>query len=216
MSMDDDGTIWLVNTAGDAGRQLPDRSVARSFAGSVGTRIRDSVPAPSGRHAGGWPRVRMPAGSLAHFTSTTGPEIKGATAIRGLERRLALRRPVGRHPPLEIVRTDGLTQVRNAYPGSEFIISTDPLFRPVNIKQGPDGAIYIVDMYHGIIQDANWTARGTYLRYKIQQYQLDKVINHGRIWRLRFDGIPEGVAEGGAATQPTRSAPSRAWNRPPA
>ena len=72
----------------------------------------------------------------------------------------------------------------------------------MNIKQGPDGAIYIVDMYHGIIQDANWTARGTYLRYKIQQYQLDKVVDHGRIWRLRFDGVPAGVAEGGVATQP--------------
>ena len=76
-------------------------------------------------------------------------------------------------------------------------ISTDPLFRPVNIKTGPDGALYIVDMYHGIIQDANWTARGTYLRYKIQQYQLDKVINHGRIWRLKFDGVPAGTAEAG-------------------
>ena len=99
--------------------------------------------------------------------------------------------PVGRFiRRAKIVKTEGITQVRNAYPGSEFIMSSDPLFRPVNIKQGPDGAIYIVDMYHGIIQDANWTARGTYLRYKIQQYQLDKVIKHGRIWRLRFDGVP--------------------------
>ena len=64
--------------------------------------------------------------------------------------------PVGRFiRRARIVKTDGLTQVRNAYPGAEFIISTDPLFRPVNIKQGPDGAIYILDMYHGIIQDAN-------------------------------------------------------------
>ena len=38
--------------------------------------------------------------------------------------------------------------------------STDPLFRPVNIKLGPDGALYIVDMYNGIIQEANWTGRG--------------------------------------------------------
>ncbi len=106
--------------------------------------------------------------------------------------------PVGRFVRRsKIVKTEGLTQVRNAYPGSEFITSTDPLFRPVNIKQGPDGAIYILDMYHGIIQDATWTGRGTYLRYKIQQYGLDKVINHGRIWRLRYDGVPAGTAEVG-------------------
>ena len=111
--------------------------------------------------------------------------------------------PVGRFiRRAKIVKTDGMTQVRNAYPGAEFIISTDPLFRPVNIKQGPDGAIYILDMYHGIIQDANWTARGTYLRYKIEQFGLDKVVGHGRIWRLRFDGVPASQPVAGAAGQP--------------
>ena len=43
-------------------------------------------------------------------------------------------------------------------------------------------------MYHGIIQEAKWTPRGSYLRAKIEQYQLDKIIEHGRIWRLRYDG----------------------------
>jgi mono/diheme cytochrome c family protein len=85
----------------------------------------------------------------------------------------------------------GLTQMRNAYPGSEFILSSDPLFRPVNIRTAPDGTVYIADMYRGIIQEAQWTGPGSYLRHKIQQYQLDKIVNHGRIWRLRFDGVAE-------------------------
>ena len=42
-------------------------------------------------------------------------------------------------------------------------------------------------MYHGIIQESNWTRKGTYLRKKIEQYGFDKVINHGRIWRLVHD-----------------------------
>jgi mono/diheme cytochrome c family protein len=148
---------------------------------------------------GGLPRVRMPANNLNHFTSTTGPEVVRSDKYPAdLNGDLLFTDPVGRFiRRSKIVKTEGLTQVRNAYPGSEFIISTDPLFRPVNIKQGPDGAIYILDMYHGIIQDANWTGRGTYLRYKIQQYGLDKVVNHGRIWRLRFDGLPASAAEGG-------------------
>jgi mono/diheme cytochrome c family protein len=148
---------------------------------------------------GGMPRVRTPANNLSHFTSTTGPEIVRSDKYPAdLNGDLLFSDPVGRFVRRsKIVKTEGLTQVKNAYPGSEFIISTDPLFRPVNIKQGPDGAIYILDMYHGIIQDANWTGRGTYLRYKIQQYGLDKVINHGRIWRLRYDGVPAGTAEVG-------------------
>ncbi len=102
----------------------------------------------------------MPANNLSHFTSTTGPEIVRSDRYPAdLNGDLLFADPVGRFiRRSKIVKTEGLTQVRNAYPGSEFIISSDPLFRPVNIKQGPDGAIYILDMYHGIIQDANWTA----------------------------------------------------------
>ena len=48
--------------------------------------------------------------------------------------------------------------------------------------------VYIADMYHGIIQEREWSRSGTYLRAKIEQYQLDKVVSHGRIWRLRYDG----------------------------
>src|SRR4029450_9181754 len=82
-----------------------------------------------------------------------------------LNGNLLFAEPVGRIiRRAKIVKTEGITQVQNAYQGAEFIAGRAPLFRPVNIKQGPDGAIYIVDMYHGIIQDANWTAKGTYLR----------------------------------------------------
>ena len=87
------------------------------------------------------------------------------------------------------MKADGLTQLRNVYPLSEFIRSTDPLFRPVDMTTAPDGTMYITDMYRGIIQEATWSGRGTYLRKKIEQYQLDKVYRHGRIWRsdLRRD-----------------------------
>ena len=108
------------------------------------------------------------------------------------------------------MKNEGLTQLRNAYPGSEFITSTDPLFRPINITTAPDGSIYIADMYHGIIQEANWTRPGSYLRRKIEQYQLDKVIAHGRIWRLRFDGVPGVPATpAGPAAQATPEIPAQ-------
>ena len=67
----------------------------------------------------------------------------------------------------KVVVTDGLTQLRNAYPKSEFIRSTDPLFRPVNMITAPDGTLYVVDMYRGIIQEGTWVEEGSYLRKKV-------------------------------------------------
>ena len=65
-------------------------------------------------------------------------------------------------------------------------------------------------MYHGIIQESNWTRPGSYLRRKIDQYQMDKIIAHGRIWRLRFDGVPGVPATpAGPAAQATPEIPAQ-------
>ena len=65
----------------------------------------------------------------------------------------------------------------------EFLASTDERFRPVDIDIGPDGALYIVDMYRGIIQDHVFLTEE--LRAQAIQRQLDKPIGMGRIWRVR-------------------------------
>ena len=49
----------------------------------------------------------------------------------------------------------------------------------------PDGSLYIVDMYRGIIQEGNWVREGSYLRKVVKQYHLDENFGKGRIWRLR-------------------------------
>jgi putative membrane-bound dehydrogenase-like protein len=140
---------------------------------------------------GGLPAVRLPDGSLNRSTAGAGNDVfrghrlpkdmigdyfYGETVARVVRR-------------LRPVKADGLTQMRNVYPLSEFIRSTDPLFRPVDMTTAPDGTMYITDMYRGIIQQATWSGRGTYLRRKIEQYQLDKVTKHGRIWRLTYEGM---------------------------
>lgn len=77
---------------------------------------------------------------------------------------------------------------------SEFLASTDGWFRPINLLTGPDGAIYVVDMYREIIED--YSAIPRFLQ---QQYGLTKGIERGRIWRVRpkpgheTDAIREGV-----------------------
>ena len=106
-------------------------------------------------------------------------------------------------------KQEGVTRIRNYYDGNEFIKSTDPYFRPVDQTTAPDGTVYITDLYHGIIQEATWARPGTYLRARIQQYDLDKVIHKGRIWRLVYDGVMRIGPMRWRATRPCRACSTR-------
>ncbi|EWH11741.1 membrane-bound dehydrogenase domain-containing protein [Catenovulum agarivorans DS-2] len=77
------------------------------------------------------------------------------------------------------------------FPQQEILTSTDERFRPVNLYTAPDGSLYIVDMYHGIIQHKEFLT--SYLGNQIKQRDLDKG-NHtmGRIYRLRWANAPAG------------------------
>jgi putative membrane-bound dehydrogenase-like protein len=70
---------------------------------------------------------------------------------------------------------------KRAEDNREFLTSTDPWFRPVNLTVGPEGALYVVDMYREIIED--YSAIPRYLQ---QQYveSLRRGRDKGRIWRL--------------------------------
>jgi mono/diheme cytochrome c family protein/glucose/arabinose dehydrogenase len=140
----------------------------------------------------GLPWTRQPDGSLIYATAGAGNHIyRGDRLPEDLVGDYLYGEVVGRIVRrFRPVRTEGLTQMRNVHTRSEFIRSLDPLFRPVSIVTGPDGTIYIADMYRGIIEGAQWARTGTYLRAKIEQYGLDRIVNgRGRVWRLTYDGI---------------------------
>ena len=139
----------------------------------------------------GLPGTRLPDGSLILSTASAGNDIyRGDRLPVDLVGDLLYGEVVGRSVRrLKAVTTDGVTQLRNAYPLSEFIRSLDPLFRPTDVATAPDGTVYISDMYRGIIEGAPWAKEGTYLRKKIEQYQLHKILGHGRVWRLTYDGM---------------------------
>ncbi len=59
----------------------------------------------------------------------------------------------------------------------ELIKSDHPAFRPIDVKMGPDGAIYIADWYNPIIQHGEVDFRDE---------RRDKT--HGRIWRITAKG----------------------------
>ena len=56
----------------------------------------------------------------------------------------------------------------------------------------PDGTLYIVDMYRGIIEHAEWTKKGSYVRGQIDALKMAAQIGRGRIYRLRHDGFERG------------------------
>lgn len=77
----------------------------------------------------------------------------------------------------------------NAYPDRDFLASTDERFRPVSLSGGPDGALYVVDMYRGIIQQADFMT--PFLRRESERRKLEQPINLGRIYRIQsnsYDG----------------------------
>lgn len=82
---------------------------------------------------------------------------------------------------------------RQAYQTTEFIRSTDERFRPVNLYTGPDGALYIVDMYRGIIQHKTFLT--DYLKGEIEARGLEQPHSFGRIYRV--------VPKKGKAKMPT-------------
>lgn len=83
----------------------------------------------------------------------------------------------------------GKVSASHPYGKNEFLRSTDERFRPVNAYTAPDGTLYVLDMYHGIIQHKTFVT--SYLREYILRQGLDKPSHgHGRIYRIRHASTP--------------------------
>ena len=64
----------------------------------------------------------------------------------------------------------------------EFLASTDTWFRPVNLAHGPDGALYVIDMYRAVIEHPDWMPAELKNRK-----DLNDGSDRGRIWRIKSD-----------------------------
>lgn len=190
LCQDDHGKPWFVNAGGERGPlnfQQPIVYGAFNVGNQFPKDYKEVFPLVGLPDVqGGGKRFRPGKNTLNHFTATCGQEIfRGDRLPADLQGDLLFSEPVGRLIRRSTVDVrDGITYLENAYPGSEFIRSTDPNFRAVNMMNGPDGCLYIVDMYRGIIQQGNWTKPRSYLREVIDQYGLEKNIGRGRIYRL--------------------------------
>ncbi|MBI2947363.1 MAG: c-type cytochrome [Verrucomicrobia bacterium] len=82
----------------------------------------------------------------------------------------------------EILEPDGVSfQSRRASDESdrEFLASTDNWFRPIMLKTGPDGALYIADMYRLVLEHPEWIPPDTQ-----KSFDLRAGSNLGRIYRV--------------------------------
>src|SRR4029077_15016294 len=62
----------------------------------------------------------------------------------------------------------------------DFLVSDDPWFRPVDIKLGPDGCLYVSDFYNRIIG-----------HYEVPLTHPGRDKTRGRVWRIVYRG-PDG------------------------
>ena len=72
---------------------------------------------------------------------------------------------------------------KHAWQGKEFLASTDEGFRPVSLKNGPDGSMYIVDMHRGMIGHHAYLS--PYLKEKTKITRIDTIIDFGRILKVK-------------------------------
>ncbi|MBI5691602.1 MAG: c-type cytochrome [Verrucomicrobia bacterium] len=84
----------------------------------------------------------------------------------------------------QVLRPDGATfRAEPATAGREFLASTDPWFRPVFLGDGPDGALYVADMYRREIDHPQYVPEES--RGKLD-FLSGK--DRGRLYRVRRDG----------------------------
>jgi mono/diheme cytochrome c family protein/glucose/arabinose dehydrogenase len=83
----------------------------------------------------------------------------------------------------------GIT-ARNGFDRGEIFASSDERLRPVSAASAPDGTLYVVDMYRGVVQDVTYQTE--YLRDYIRGNQLVGPVHLGRIWRIVHQGAERG------------------------
>jgi putative membrane-bound dehydrogenase-like protein len=132
-------------------------------------------------------------GKLANFTGASGNQVyRGAQFPDSFYGTVFTPEPAANLITVRrIVELEGKLSGEHVYPESEILASTDERFRPVNLNNAPDGSLYIVDMYHGVIQHKEFLT--SYLRDQYETRGLDKNNRSmGRIYRLRWKDNPLG------------------------
>lgn len=121
---------------------------------------------------------------LVNFTAACGPLIyRGGLFGPAYEFNAFVAEPSANLIKRDILAENG-TRVtgKQAYHGHEFLASVDERFRPVSLYDGPDGALYVVDFYRGIIQHKTYLT--PYLSNEIDKRKLTQPLACGRLYKI--------------------------------
>jgi mono/diheme cytochrome c family protein/glucose/arabinose dehydrogenase len=129
-------------------------------------------------------------GTLARTTAACGPVIyRGDNFPPEYRGNAFVCEPAGNLIIRDIlVEKEGQFTGHKAYEREDFLASTDERFRPTSLSNGPDGALYITDFYHGVLEHR--LSVTTYLRRQIQARQLERPVGLGRIYRVYYSENP--------------------------
>lgn len=121
--------------------------------------------------------------SLGHVTSACSPSpYRDDLFGPGFANSVFVSEPVHNAVHRENLTPEGATftsQRADDESDSEFLASRDVWFRPTMLKTGPDGALYIADMYRFVLEHPEWIAPETQARLDLRAGE-DK----GRIYRV--------------------------------
>lgn len=131
-------------------------------------------------------------GAMIELTSAGGAAVYRGTALNGSDYgNVFVPEPAAQLVTMSTLQDSGSgIYLRKAYEQGDFLTSTEERFRPVFTQVGPDGALYVLDLYHGIIQDAVFMSN--YLKNWVDEHDLGDTHGiNGRIYRVSHeDGSP--------------------------
>ncbi len=169
---------------------IPQSVAGRNPFASIG--VRHSDVGPSGGDTKVYPLVAMKSNWLAHAGTHT--SACGVTAYRGnlwdeeFQHSVFACEPVGHLVTRTIVTRQDDSPVlaaKRAQAKADFLASSDTWFRPASMRTGPNGALYLADMYR------MWVEHPKFLPPEIAaQIDWRAGEDKGRIWRI----VPEKIS----------------------
>ncbi len=132
-------------------------------------------------------------GRLRQFTAVCGPVVYRGDAMPMFYGNAFVAEPAGNLIKRNVLTEhDGMIEAQDAAdqyatPDRDFLTSTSERFRPVNLYNGPDGALYIADIARGVVQHITYVT--PWLRKQFLDRDLAQPLDQGRIWRVVPDGF---------------------------
>jgi putative membrane-bound dehydrogenase-like protein len=126
-----------------------------------------------------WTTSNLHAGT---FTAACGVHVYRGNALQNVlgDNSVFTCDPTGNFVHREVMQPDGPSFTSTpAYEGKEFLASPDEWFRPVSVETGPDGCLYVVDMYRCVIEHPDFVPDELKKRPDLRLGD-----DRGRIWRI--------------------------------